>query len=43
VVTSVHQTDTDLYKQVQVQPYVDFTSLDSVSALVTDKPVAEIP
>jgi rod shape-determining protein MreC len=26
-----------------VQPYVDFTSLDSVSALVTDKPVPEIP
>lgn len=34
VVTSVGQTDTDLYKQVQVQPFVDFGSLDSVLVLV---------
>jgi rod shape-determining protein MreC len=42
-VTGVHQTDTDLYKQVQVSPYVDFSSLDSVAALVTTKPVPTTP
>jgi rod shape-determining protein MreC len=34
VVTSVGQNDTDLYKQIQVQPFVDFTSLSSVLVLV---------
>jgi rod shape-determining protein MreC len=33
-VTSVGQADTDLYKQVQVQPFADFSSLDSVLVLV---------
>jgi rod shape-determining protein MreC len=33
-VTSVGQTDTDLYKQVQVQPFADFTSIDAVLVLV---------
>lgn len=33
-VTSVGQTDTDLYKQVQVKSYADFTSLDAVVVLV---------
>jgi rod shape-determining protein MreC len=33
-VTSVGQTDTDLYQQVQVDPYVDFGSLDAVIVLV---------
>jgi rod shape-determining protein MreC len=33
-VTSVGQNDTDLYKQIQVQPYVDFSSLQSVLVLV---------
>jgi rod shape-determining protein MreC len=33
-VTSVGQTDTDLYKQVQVQPFADFGALDSVIVLV---------
>jgi rod shape-determining protein MreC len=42
-VAGVHQTDTDLYKQVQVTPYVDFSSLDSVAALVTTKPVPTTP
>jgi rod shape-determining protein MreC len=42
-VTGVHQADTDLYKQVQVTPYVDFSSLDSVAALVTTKPVPTTP
>jgi rod shape-determining protein MreC len=33
-VTSVGQADTDLYKQVQVEPFADFASLDSVVVLV---------
>lgn len=33
-VTSVGQTDTDLFQQVQVYPYVDFGSLDAVLVLV---------
>jgi rod shape-determining protein MreC len=33
-VTSVGQTDTDLYQQVQVDPYVDFGGLDAVLVLV---------
>ena len=38
-VTSVGQTDTDLFQQVQVEPYVDFGSLDAVIVLVpTDRP-----
>jgi rod shape-determining protein MreC len=38
VVTSVGQIDTDLYKQVEVQPFVDFSSLQSVLVLVSTKP-----
>jgi rod shape-determining protein MreC len=34
VVTSVGQKDTDLFKQIQVQPFVDFSSLRSVLVLV---------
>lgn len=37
-VTSVGQNDTDLYKQIQVQPFVDFSSLRSVLVLVPKKP-----
>jgi rod shape-determining protein MreC len=33
-VTSVGQTDTDLYQQIQVDPFVDFGSLDAVIVLV---------
>jgi rod shape-determining protein MreC len=33
-VTFVNQSDTDLYKRIQVEPYVDFDSLDSVIVLV---------
>ena len=33
-VTSVGQTDTDLFQQVQVDPYVDFGSLDAVIVAV---------
>ena len=37
-VTSVGRTDTDLYTQVQVEPFADLTSLESVLVLV---PLAE--
>ena len=43
VVTSVGQTDVDLYKQIQVSPYVDFGRLDAVAALVSTKPVPQLP
>jgi len=33
-VTSVGQTDTDLYKQIQIAPYVDFSALEAVLVLV---------
>ena len=33
-VTSVGQTDTDLFQQVQVDPYVDFGALDAVLVLI---------
>jgi rod shape-determining protein MreC len=33
-VTSVGQTDTDLWQQIQIDPYVDFGSLDAVIVLV---------
>jgi rod shape-determining protein MreC len=33
-VTSVGQTDTDLFQQVQVDPFVDFGTLDAVLVLV---------
>lgn len=34
VVTSVGQLDTDVYKQIEVEPFVDFGSLDSVLVLL---------
>jgi len=37
-VTSVDQSDADLFKQIQVQPFVDFSSLDSVLVLVDRSP-----
>jgi len=36
-VTSVGQSDTALYKQIQIDPFVDFSSLDAVTALITSK------
>ena len=33
-VTSVGQTDTDLYQQIQIDPYVDFGALDAAIVLV---------
>jgi len=38
-VTSVNQSDTDLYKQVQVEPFADFTSIDAVLVLVRKESV----
>lgn len=43
VVTSVGQTDTDLFKQIQVDPYVDFSSLHSVAVLVSTRPKPGLP
>lgn len=38
VVTSVGQVDTDLYKNIQVKPFVDFSSLEFVLVLVPTTP-----
>ena len=43
VVTSVGQSDTALYKQIQIDPFVDFSSLDAVTALITHKQVPKAP
>ena len=43
VVTHVGQSDTALYKQIQIQPYVDFSALDAVTALITNKRTPEAP
>ena len=43
VVTSVGQSDTALYKQIQVDPYVDFSGLDAVTALITNKQTPKAP
>jgi rod shape-determining protein MreC len=37
VVTQVGQSDTAPYKQIQIDPFVDFSSLDAVTALVPRK------
>lgn len=34
IVTSVGQLDTDIYKQIEVDPFVDFSSLDALTVLV---------
>jgi rod shape-determining protein MreC len=39
-VTSVGQSDTASYKQIQIEPFVDFSELDAVTALVTKKRTA---
>jgi len=41
-VTYVGQLDTDIYKQIEVDPFVDFSSLDSVIVLV-EKPAGKAP
>jgi rod shape-determining protein MreC len=43
VVISVGQSDTAPYKQIQIQPFVDFTSLDAVTALITKKRIPKAP
>jgi rod shape-determining protein MreC len=43
IVTSVGQSDTGLYKQIQVEPFVDFSSLDAVTALITHKRTPRAP
>jgi rod shape-determining protein MreC len=42
-VTSVGQSDTDLYKQIQVSAFVPFGSLDSVVVLKSLKPPPPLP
>jgi rod shape-determining protein MreC len=42
-VTKVGQTDVDPYQDVQIVPFVDFTSLDVVLVLVSDKPRPRMP
>jgi rod shape-determining protein MreC len=43
VVTSVGLTNTDLYQQVQIEPYVDLSSLHSVLVLIPKTPEAAGP
>jgi len=43
IVTSVGQSDTALYKQIQIDPFVDFSSLDAVTALITHKRIPKAP
>jgi len=43
IVTSVGRTDTDDYMQIQVQPFVDFDSLDAVIVLVSKQPLPDLP
>jgi rod shape-determining protein MreC len=43
VVTSVGQSDTAPYKQIQIDPFVDFSALDAVTALITRKRTLKAP
>lgn len=43
IVTSVGQTDIDEHQQIQVDPFVDFGSLDSVLVLVRKTPEPPLP
>jgi rod shape-determining protein MreC len=42
-VTKVGQTDVDPHQDVQLMPFVDFTSLDWVLVLASDKPRPQMP
>jgi rod shape-determining protein MreC len=42
-VTSVGQSETTLFKQVQIEPFVDFSSLDAVIALITERKTPRAP
>jgi rod shape-determining protein MreC len=43
IVTKVGQTDIDPFQDVQVMPLVDFSSLDTVLILVSDRPRPKLP
>jgi rod shape-determining protein MreC len=43
IVTSVGQSDTAPYKQIQIEPFVNFSALDAVTALITHKPIPKAP
>lgn len=43
LVTSVGQSEVELYKLIQVTPFVDFSTLDSVAVLVSKKPAPQLP
>jgi rod shape-determining protein MreC len=43
IVTSVGQSDTAQYKQIQIDPFVDFSSLDAITALITHKQIPKAP
>jgi rod shape-determining protein MreC len=42
-VISVGQSDTAPYKQIQIEPFVDFSALDAVTALITRKRIPKAP
>jgi rod shape-determining protein MreC len=42
-VSSVNQTDTDVYQDIQVQPFVDLSSLESVLVLIPKQRPARAP
>jgi rod shape-determining protein MreC len=42
-VSSVGQSDTAPYKQIQIEPFVDFSSLDAITALITRKQIPKAP
>jgi rod shape-determining protein MreC len=42
-IVSVGQSDTAPFKQIQIQPFVDFSSLDAVTALITKKQIPQAP
>ena len=37
------QSDTEPFKQIQVDPFVDFSDLYAVTVLVSRKPMPELP
>ena len=41
--TKVGQTELDEFQVVQVQPLVDFSSVESVVVLISNKPRPEMP
>jgi len=42
-VTSVGQSEVELYKLIQVSPFADFSTLDTVAVLVSKKPPPQLP